>query len=771
MKTLLLRFAFLLIGVLTFVNSYAEDAEIKMTTSAPAGTELRIYTQPYNSATVTGADKSEYYGTYLSKGPGSEITITGDVEQLEVYGCQLTDLKVISAPKLSILKCYNNSLTSLDLANCTALTILDCKANAITQLDLSKCAKLEEVNVSNNKIASLSLDIKDELKKLYCGNNELTSLNVSGCPVLQDLQAENNKLAALDLSGCTALWWVHIFGNKFEGDAVADFISKIQVSAQIPGMLYLVDTKNANESNKFYVKDIEALQAKGWCACDYEGGSDSGYMTGSFYYGIDYEPTVGSQKISFTTSRAVGSTVKLTITADGDINIEGVEETTEKGSYKTYTLTSQTVTINGDVTDFECAGNDITALTISANSKLTYLDCQYNAITSLEITGATALTQIHCQDNKISHLDLTGCEGLLRVNCYQNDLKGAEMTSFVNSLYDGTKNNPYLFIIDTKATTGIENNVATKSDVAIAKGKGWSVFDYVNGDRWGMGQAYEGSDDSGEPVKPEQYFTITKPTKDFVMLTVKFTDTNYTPTVEGGEISGWNGESLTVKFTDSETVKVYGDAKLLQVLYSQLSAIDVTNLPNLEELNVGLNDLTTLDVSKNTKLETLSCEMNLLTALDLSKCPALDFLNCYGNQIKGENMTAMVSSLPTRSYSRFGQLIVVDTDYAQDGNECLKSDIDIAMNKLWFTYDLHSSGDKQIYDGFAGVDDVKSDADALTYDSNSHTLTTQEGGVIEVYSATGALVAKTSENTLNVSHLQNGIYVARAGKDTLKFAK
>lgn len=83
MKTTLLKFSFLLAGLLTAASSYAEDAEIKMTTSAAAGTELRIYSLPYNSATITGADKGEYFGTYLSKGPGTEITITGDIEQLE----------------------------------------------------------------------------------------------------------------------------------------------------------------------------------------------------------------------------------------------------------------------------------------------------------------------------------------------------------------------------------------------------------------------------------------------------------------------------------------------------------------------------------------------------------------------------------------------------------------------------------------------------------------------------------------------------------------
>lgn len=285
------------------------------------------------------------------------------------------------------------------------------------------------------------------------------------------------------------------------------------------------------------------------------------------------------------------------------------------------------------------------------------------------------------------------------------------MRSFMNSLCDGTANSPYLFVIDTKAAEGAEGNVATKSDVAIATGKNWQVFDYVNGDRWGMGQSYAGSDE-GKPSKPEQYFTLTKPTKDYMMFSVTFSDKNYTPTVEGAVLSGWNGESMTLKFGDSDTARVYGDAVTIKALYSQLSAIDVSHLPNLTELNVGLNDLETLDVSKNSKLVTLSCEMNLLTTLDLSGCPELNYLNCYGNQIKKDNMTAMVTSLPQRDFSHFGELIVVDTDYEKEGNECLASDISIAQNKLWITYDLHSSGDMQTYAGY--TDGIKAISAELT---------------------------------------------------------
>ena len=66
MNMLLRNTLIMLMPVLAWLPAAAQDALIKLTTDAPAGTELRIYTSPFNEATITGADPSAYFGTYLS---------------------------------------------------------------------------------------------------------------------------------------------------------------------------------------------------------------------------------------------------------------------------------------------------------------------------------------------------------------------------------------------------------------------------------------------------------------------------------------------------------------------------------------------------------------------------------------------------------------------------------------------------------------------------------------------------------------------------------
>ena len=124
-----LRFKTMLAAFILFagIQHYASATigQIKMTTNAPAGTELRIQAYPYDYE-VKGADKSEYFGIYISKGEGSEIIVSAEaLSQVEVYGCQLSNLDIVSGDDLFILRCYNNGISKLDLTGCKKLEVLD----------------------------------------------------------------------------------------------------------------------------------------------------------------------------------------------------------------------------------------------------------------------------------------------------------------------------------------------------------------------------------------------------------------------------------------------------------------------------------------------------------------------------------------------------------------------------------------------------------------------------------------------------------------------
>lgn len=683
-----------LLSVLTCTQTDAQT-RIRLRTTAKAGTDIRIQGSPYGDVKVSGgASEGRYFGTYTVTDPSKDIVITGPVTELECYGCSLSELNIDKADSLTILRCYNNSLQKLDLKNAPNLEILDCKQNALTSLDVAMDPKLEQLNCSGNQLQTLTLgSSQTNMTRLECGNNKLTALDLSACPALTDLYAENNSLTKLDVSKNKSLNWIKVFGNKIGRSAMTDFIASLPETTQGTSLLYVVDTRNPDEGNQCYQVHVIAAAQKGWFTCDNLGGTDTGDMTGYYYSGLDYKPVYSNSKITLTTSHAVGDKITLDLTSyrGRDFKVDGVAEAAPYVGKQTYTLTSQTLTITGDISKLNCSGDQITSLTFNDDScYISELDCSNNELTSLNVSDLSLLTNLRCQQNKLQSLMAARCDTLQRIDCYRNDITGLYMTALVQSLYkDNNKNNPVIFIIDTQAPSSTpEGNVCTDADVKTATGKGWSVKDYINGGRYGFGRDYSGS----EQKLPEQYFTIRKASPDYVSIAFELNNANVMPVLEGAEISSFSDKSIIFNMT-ADTTRVYGDFKTLTILYSQLTGLDVSHEPNLEQLNCGLNDLTTLDVSKNPKLQVLSCEMNLLTSLDLSANTQLDYLNVYGNKIAGSNMTSLVNSLPLRPSNSKGVFVVVDGTLSSDGNVCTVSDVQKATAKNWTAYDLNGAVD------------------------------------------------------------------------------
>lgn len=683
---------------------------------------------------------------------------------------------MVDAPDLSIVRCYNNQIGALDFSGCPELSVLDCHNNALTSLDMSANTKLEKLNANDNQLTSLTLGALPVLEELKCGGNKLASLSVGQCPVLTSVDVHDCGTSNLNFNRNIRLSRIDAYDNNIKGDQMATFIADLpEISGS--GLLYIVDTRDASESNVCLMENVAAAYNKNWLTMDWQGGENNGVV----YLGADYQPEVGENAITMVTSRAVGETIKLNITADA-VTVSGVAETSGfTGGMKTFTLTSQTVEIKGDVTKLECAGNDLTSLSFAGEILLTDLDCSNNKLASLDVENASKLARLYCQTNQLKSVDVAGCEALLRMDVYQNAIKGGAARRMMNALRKDEKDEPMLMVIDTKAAAGLENNVITTTDVAIATGKNWEVKDYSGGDRYGMGVAYAGSEPTG-PELPDEYFTITQTPADHLMFSVKFADGAYAdattpPTVEGADISGWNGEALTLKMTEGVPAVVYGDAVLLQPMFSNVSAIDVSNLPNLTELYIGLNDITELDVTNNAKLTTLSCEGNLLTAMDLSGCPDLTYLNCYGNAIKGANMTALVNSLPQRTEANYGRFVVVDPTYTQSANVCLKSDVAIARTKYWAAFSVNHDGSSPVLEQYegedpAGVGMVSADDADLRYDAAAGVITVSQPTVIELYAVSGALAARADGVAeLDVTSLPAGVYVLRAAGKVLKIVK
>ena len=511
----------------TFVNF--GTGVITMTTSRAVGQQIMLAMSPVEGQTVIAEglkeplilDGTEHLYTLTSQ----TVTLWGNLTFLKCKGYlsrppvpyrnYLTSLDVSRCNTLTKLDCSENSLQSLDVSGCNTLSELYCYYNSLQSLDVSSCNALTVLYCSGNPLQSLDITHNEALTKLSCWGNQLETLDLSQCLNLVHVDLAKNQLTHLDVSHNGELQFLECYDNQIKGEAMTALVNGLpsRIGKDPHGQFVVVGEDAKTDGNICLKSDVAIAKAKNWSVEDengdpYEGEDDS-------------QPSVGDGVITMITSRAVSEQIMLAVSPVKGQNViaEGLKEPLVlDGTGHLYTLTSQTVTLRGNLTLLQCDGavdmetppsheNQLTSLDINCET-LTLLSCSGNPLTSLDLSHARALTALACYENKLTQLDLSPCtkltelgvgENLLThldvshnrelqfLDCYGNQIKGEAMTELVNGLPDRRGKVSGIFqVIGNNAKT--DGNICLKSDVAIAKGKNWSVQSF-SGD-------YEGEDPS-----------------------------------------------------------------------------------------------------------------------------------------------------------------------------------------------------------------------------------------------------------------------------------
>ncbi len=95
-----------------------------------------------------------------------------------------------------------------------------------------------------------------------------------------------------------------------------------------------------------------------------------------------------------------------------------------------YDAGATTMTIYGNIREFDCSGNGdkITGLDASHNTALTKLYCKDNKIENLDVSQNTVLTKLYCKDNEIESLDVSQNTVLTELYCYNNQLTSLKLS-------------------------------------------------------------------------------------------------------------------------------------------------------------------------------------------------------------------------------------------------------------------------------------------------------------------------------------------------------
>ncbi len=308
----------------------------------------------------------------------------------------------------------------------TALTELVCYVNELTSLDVSKNTALKYLSCHGNYLTTLDVSKNTALTYLNCDGNELTSLDVSKNTALEYLNCWNNQLTSLDVSKNTALYYLDCSYNELTSLDVSKNTALKYLSCRYENQLTSLDVSKNTALIKLY--------------CDYN------QLTS-----LDVSKNTALKYLSCPANQ----------------------------------LTSLDVSKNTALEVLECNNNQLTSLDVNKNTALKELYCYNNELTTLDVSKNTALTALVCYGNQLTTLDVSKNTALQLLGCFGNQIKGEQMQALVNSLPTVTEGD--FWVIDTKSS--YEQNVCTKDQVAIAKGKGWTVYDYNGGSR----QEYAGS--------------------------------------------------------------------------------------------------------------------------------------------------------------------------------------------------------------------------------------------------------------------------------------
>ena len=478
----------------------------------------------------------------------------------------------------------------------TALTYLYCNYNHLTTLDVSKNTTLTDLSCTDNQLTTLDISKNTALTYLRCYNNQLTVLDVSKNTALTYLWCYNNQLTALDISKNTALTDLSCTDNQ---------LTTLDISKNT-ALTYLLCY-----NNQLTALDVSKNTALTYLYC-----------------------------------------------SENQLTALDVSKNTALTNLDCYNnqLTTLDVSKNTALTSLYCYYNQLTALDVSKNTALTSLECSYNQLTTLDVSKNTTLTNLDCSNNQLTALDVSKNTALTELYCYNNQIKGAQMDALVNSLPTISSGEFHVF----NSSDNSERNVCTKTQVAIAKSKGWNVYQF-NGTAW---SEYEGSD---ELILNEENFTDSKFRATLSQILGISEDDEITPEMID-EITTLNVSNKTIS-----NLKGIEHFKELMVLYCQLNQIKGADMDDL------IVSLPTIDTS--------------------SAAPALN--------------------APRKTSGTWGSLYAYDNTAGNEGNVITTEQVADANAKGWKVYQFNGTAWEEYAGSTTGITIVENNDDAI---ANWYTL-------------------------------------------------
>ena len=382
--------------------------------AAAAGTPVRIVSGSNTQDITVGTN---WIGKASYTAGSTTMTVYGDIIGFDCSsnGANLTALDPSHNTQLTKLDCSFNTLSSLDVSKNTQLTVLGCGSNTLSSLDVSKNTQLDLLDCSSNTLSSLDVSQNTQLTRLFCNNNNLSNLDISHNTQLKELYCHSNNFttATLDDIYCAL---PNRTGKEY-------------------GVIYPVYNSSSSNRATVLATNKANATAKNW-KVQYSDGNIDITTTGTYVCGSSSQPNMDSY---ITLTVANGQAIKLDFKAAAagtpvrivsGSNTQDITVGTSWTGFANYTADGTTMTVYGDIINFDCSDNitKVTAIDVSNNTQLTYLNCSHNQLSSLDVSHNTQLTVLHCHNNTLNSLDVSGCTQLTVLHCHNNTLSSLNVS-------------------------------------------------------------------------------------------------------------------------------------------------------------------------------------------------------------------------------------------------------------------------------------------------------------------------------------------------------
>jgi Leucine-rich repeat (LRR) protein len=501
---------------------------------------------------------------------------------------------------------------------------------------------MESLDCRGNNITLIDLTPFKKLKNIMFKRNYLTSLDLSQNTSLTSIECEQNLLTTLDFSECKSVHYIDCSENNIRGAGMDRLVYSLPTIKSGQGRLYVKYKGAEEQDNEMTKAQVLIAKSKGWTPLiilSRYSGIYGGIAESEEYEGVDDGTNVG---FVIDAAHFPDAAFRAVVASTGvDRNQDGF------------------------LSDYE-------------RQQTSVLNLQGKGIRNLQgIEYYEEMQKLNCQDNELTELDLSNNKGIKGVYLYGNNICGEAMDRLIESLPNRPSSDKgALFVIcDGKSP----DNAMTNLQVEAAKAKGWNAFRSTND---GASWVFYAGEDVGFAID-EQHFPDEN-FRTYIQSTIDKDKNGYLSVSERQDVTSININSKGIARVKG--IEYFPNLEWLNCITNQLTSLNLEYNRKLKVLNCRSNQLTYLNISQNELLEELNCSSNQLTQLVFENNPNLEKIYIHKNKVRGDNMTRLVNSLPTKSADSRVYLYVFDEEDENTGNYMTYSQMAMAMEKHWGIY-------------------------------------------------------------------------------------